>query len=903
MLSFPRDQIESHHQLYYLVGHHNEPKDLAVCTKNAWKNYGHRCKSITVLHDINVRVPRGMIYGLLGPSGCGKTTLLRCIVGRLDLNRGEILVFDKPPGSRGHEIPGRSVGFMPQETALYKNFTISEMLHHFGRLHNMNRKDILVREEFLISFLDLPSKSKNVSQLSGGQQRRVSLACALLQQPRLLILDEPTVGVDPLLREKIWTHLINISKTSKTTIIITTHYIEEARKADRVGLMRNGRMLAEDEPSLLLNKYNQTSLENVFLQLCCQDQNRLQEQMPISTRDGDRDTDVPDDVDDQNLSSTSIHVSINKTNQDCLPFDDQKKQFENNPMLFAKRMASNYLILPKIHKIYALMIKDVTVIKRNIGFLMFQFLIPVIQVALFCLCIGRNPEHIPMAIYNSEAINGFPTGNLSLQLLNKINPDQIHFTSFNQFDKAIDAVKQGHYWGVAAIQYNFTQAIKNKLLAFQTDPTTLNQSSLHLYLDMSNQQLSITIQSVLLNSTELFLKEVLSSYKIDPSIVDPPVIIENPLYGNVVPKFLNFAAPGMMISIIFFLAIGLTALIFVVEKKEGLLERSWIAGVTTIEIMLAHVIVKFFIQIIQIIFLIVFADFIFKVEIKGSIFLSIMLIFVQGICGMSYGLLISSVCEQEIEVMEVAIGSIFPILLSSGVIWPLEGMPSAMRFLSNFTPLTHPVEAMRCIASRGWSFGYFKVWFGFVNASAWSLGFFIIAAVLFALRKSIMDDVTIEDDLELSQDLSSQTKSQHNFLKSFSIVEILTQPWTILLLLSMVVVVFIYVKRNQRRNRNLLGARDYIRHDNSGENLSHNQYDDMERIRQKQQKAYEEQALRHLEQKKIKMENMKPRTDETSSRLKYRSNDHNPLTGQSNRGSGDSCSWRPSSSRRKPAGG
>ncbi|CAF5008984.1 unnamed protein product, partial [Rotaria magnacalcarata] len=110
----------------------NEPKDLAVCAKNAWKNYGHRCKSITVLHDINLRVPIGMIYGLLGSSGCGKTTLLRCIVGRLELNRSEILVFGKPPGSRGHEIPGRSVGFMPQETALYKNFTISEMLHHFG---------------------------------------------------------------------------------------------------------------------------------------------------------------------------------------------------------------------------------------------------------------------------------------------------------------------------------------------------------------------------------------------------------------------------------------------------------------------------------------------------------------------------------------------------------------------------------------------------------------------------------------------------------------------------------------------------------------------------------------------------------------------------------------------------
>ncbi|CAF1391962.1 unnamed protein product [Rotaria sordida] len=166
---------------YIFIFFENESTDLAVCVENAWKTYGHWWKSITVLHGINVNVPTGSIYGLLGPSGCGKTTLLRCIVGRLELNQGEIIVFDKRPGTHGHGIPGRAVGYIPQETALYRNFSISEMLHHFGRLHNMKRREILSREEFLISFLDLPSKTKRVSQLSGGQQRRVSLACGLLQ--------------------------------------------------------------------------------------------------------------------------------------------------------------------------------------------------------------------------------------------------------------------------------------------------------------------------------------------------------------------------------------------------------------------------------------------------------------------------------------------------------------------------------------------------------------------------------------------------------------------------------------------------------------------------------------------------------------------------------------------------
>ncbi|CAF4658999.1 unnamed protein product, partial [Rotaria sp. Silwood2] len=97
--------------------------------------------------------------------------------------------------------------------------------------------------------------------------------------------------------------------------------------------------------------------------------------------------------------------------------------------------------------------------------------------------------------------------------------------------------------------------------------------------------------------------------------------------------------------------------------------------------------------------------------------------------------LISSLYDEEIETTQVALGSVFPVLICSGIMWPLEGMPPVMRFVSNFTPLTQTVEAIRCIAGRSWSLTHFKVWFGFVNASSWSLGFFIIAAIIFALRK------------------------------------------------------------------------------------------------------------------------------------------------------------------------
>uniref|UniRef100_A0A1A9ZUT0 ABC transporter domain-containing protein n=1 Tax=Glossina pallidipes TaxID=7398 RepID=A0A1A9ZUT0_GLOPL len=170
-------------------------------------------------------------YGLLGASGCGKTTLLSCIVGRRRLNSGEIWVLGGRPGSRGSGVPGPRIGYMPQEVALYGEFTMRETLIYFGMIADMSRRDVEDRTEFLLKLLNLPNGSKFVKNLSGGQQRRMSLAAALLHEPELLILDEPTVGVDPVLRQSIWDHLVDITKNGNTTVIITTHYIDECAQA------------------------------------------------------------------------------------------------------------------------------------------------------------------------------------------------------------------------------------------------------------------------------------------------------------------------------------------------------------------------------------------------------------------------------------------------------------------------------------------------------------------------------------------------------------------------------------------------------------------------------------------------------------------------------------------------
>lgn len=163
---------------------------------------------------------------------------------------------------------GHLVGYMPQETALVGELTVKETVYFFGNIFLMEAERLAERYEMLKRLLELPNDDQKVENCSGGQKRRISFAAAVIHEPDLLILDEPTVGLDPLLREKMWDFLWNVTRTTKLSVIITTHYIAEAQKSDRVGLMRDGLLLAEDSPTNIISKFGKNDLEEAFLEFC-----------------------------------------------------------------------------------------------------------------------------------------------------------------------------------------------------------------------------------------------------------------------------------------------------------------------------------------------------------------------------------------------------------------------------------------------------------------------------------------------------------------------------------------------------------------------------------------------------------------------------------------------------------
>lgn len=214
---------------------------------------------IEAVSSLDLRVKAGETYGLLGPNGSGKTTLIRLLVGLLKPTAGMAKVL-------GRQMPDKEVlphiGYMTQSEALYQELTVRENIAFFGRLYGVTSQR-RIRE--LLELIELQERADSlVATLSGGMRRRVSLACALVHQPRLLLLDEPTVGIDPPLRALFWRHFQELNQQG-VTILVSTHVMDEAEHCHRLGLLREGKLLAEGSAAELRARANKPTLEEAFL--------------------------------------------------------------------------------------------------------------------------------------------------------------------------------------------------------------------------------------------------------------------------------------------------------------------------------------------------------------------------------------------------------------------------------------------------------------------------------------------------------------------------------------------------------------------------------------------------------------------------------------------------------------
>lgn len=217
-------------------------------------------ESIAAINDVSLSIYQGEMFGLVGPDGAGKTTVIKMLCGLLDFDEGSIEVLDLNINENKNEIQ-KNIGYLSQRFSLYRDLTIDENIEFFAEIHNV--KDYNKRRDELLKFTRLTDfRGRIADKLSGGMKQKLALACSLIHKPKILFLDEPTTGVDPVSRRDFWKILSNL-RTEGITIVMSTPYLDEAERCTRVAMMNIGEIIALDDPSKIKESIQKSVIEIV----------------------------------------------------------------------------------------------------------------------------------------------------------------------------------------------------------------------------------------------------------------------------------------------------------------------------------------------------------------------------------------------------------------------------------------------------------------------------------------------------------------------------------------------------------------------------------------------------------------------------------------------------------------
>ncbi|XP_035716477.1 ABC transporter G family member 23 [Folsomia candida] len=515
-------------------------------------------------------------------------------MGIQQLNGGKIELFGKDLSTFRNGMPGRLIGYMPQETCLYESFTILETFIYYGRLYCMPSDKIVCNLATLKTVMNLPSLNSNVNNISGGERRRVSLGVALLHDPQILILDEPCVGIDRVLRQGIWDYLERLVKSKGTTVFLTTHYVQETRQCAKIGYLRDGRMLVQESPNALLEKYgpnselNANALDDIMLHFC---KTQVSPTRNIITHCRPKLSKMENAL---NQKVQLLKVGVVEALSNVEPFEETLQSKVSNLCEHSKNYYS---------QLKALTIWNLIVYIRYPLLPLSQLVCFLVNIYLILYTVGNDPIGLNLGTITDRPCDkmsdqSLATKDYACQYLNILEKSQINVVPMDSEFDALQAIKMGSIKGYLKFPENFTQNVLKRLVwNVHADEEIVNGSAILIQLDNSEYMNSYFVTKSLYESMQKLMKEIATEYGIDERKVTIPLSFHT-VYGNLSDTWNTFFVP-MLLLIMWMLLSATMGFLHVTDTYDGTLTRTMATGVDFHKVLLSYYIADIPLTIIQ----------------------------------------------------------------------------------------------------------------------------------------------------------------------------------------------------------------------------------------------------------------------------------------------------------------
>jgi ribosome-dependent ATPase len=710
--------------------------DTAIDVQRLTRRFGE----LVAVNDVSFQVPRGSIFGLLGPNGSGKSTIIRMLLGILPPSAGMATVL-------GHDIRTdaelikRRIGYMSQQFSLYADLTVRENIDFYGRIYGLDIERLARRRAAVLELTSLEDRIDQLAgTLSGGWKQRLALACALIHEPEVLFLDEPTAGIDPVARRQLWDLLFELAARG-VTLFVTTHYMDEAERCSDVGYIYMSKLLVLGRPDELKRLPDVTPSGTKRYEL--RTPRPAAQLAPLRAMEG---------VSDATLFGETIHVMAEERLPPAeliqrLGFSADEADFrETTPTLedvfvtltaAAERRAASGAAafqppaLPggsaapmdtgvlglnppaepgaESHPqsvvvqrretsrggFLAILLKEFLHIRRQPSTIFFMLVVPAMQTIIFGYAIDTQVEHIPLAVYDLDGRRH------ARELVDA-------FENTTRFDVVLRVNDEASLRGALAsgdvkaglkIPQNYSDRIVSG-----------EQAQVQVLIDGSDSQVATTA----LNTSQLLgvnLSMRMARSKVEALQVaaargpagraELPIEIRPRLLYNPDLESSRFFVPGLVGIILQLVTLFLTSFAIVRERELGTLEQLFATPVGRQALLLGKLFPYAIVGFVETLIVLCVMIYVFNVPIQGSILALIGLSTLFMVCSLGLGLLVSTIAKSQVEAVQFAFVVMLPSVLLSGFVFPRAQMPLPIYAISFLIPVTYFIEILRGIVLRG----------------------------------------------------------------------------------------------------------------------------------------------------------------------------------------------------------